>query len=91
MVLGVKTWYEARGGNYLMRSDRIGLAYIKDAKTISEEARDSFNKGGALPQNGEKMPGIGRIGAQGTIKICRDRISKIPQGWCYFTGILSQR
>lgn len=45
MVLGVKIWYEARGGNYLMRSDRVGLAYIKDAKTILEEARKSLNKG----------------------------------------------
>lgn len=45
MVLGVKAWYEAGGGNYFMRSDRIGYAYIKDAKTISEEARESLNKG----------------------------------------------
>lgn len=44
MVLGVKAWYEAGGGNYLMRSDRIGYAYIKDTKTISEEARESLNK-----------------------------------------------
>ncbi|OOP55635.1 MAG: hypothetical protein AYP45_13360 [Candidatus Brocadia carolinensis] len=27
-----------------MRSDRIGYAYIKDANTISEEARESLNK-----------------------------------------------
>ncbi|MGQ3684154.1 MAG: HEPN domain-containing protein [Candidatus Loosdrechtia sp.] len=27
-----------------MRSDRIGYAYIKDAKTIAEEARESLNK-----------------------------------------------
>src|SRR4030067_2839483 len=45
MVLGVKARHEARGGNYFMRSDRIGYAYIKDAKTISEEARESLNKG----------------------------------------------
>ena len=44
MVLGVKTWHEARGGNYLMRSDRIGIAYIKDARTIAEEAKESLNK-----------------------------------------------
>ena len=45
MVLGVKAWYEAGGGNYFMRSDHIGYAYIKDAKTIFEEARESLNKG----------------------------------------------
>lgn len=44
MVLGVKTWHEARGGNYLMRRDRIGHAYIKDARTIAEEAKESINK-----------------------------------------------
>lgn len=34
MVLGIKARYETGGGNYLMRSDHVGLAYIKDAKTI---------------------------------------------------------
>lgn len=28
-----------------MRSDRLCYAYIKDAKTISEEARESLSKG----------------------------------------------
>ncbi len=28
-----------------MRSDRIGLAYIKDARTIADEAKESLDKG----------------------------------------------
>ncbi|NUO09849.1 MAG: HEPN domain-containing protein [Candidatus Brocadia sp.] len=27
-----------------MRSDRIGIAYIKDARTIAKEAKESLNK-----------------------------------------------
>lgn len=34
MVLGIKAGYETRGGNYLMRSDRIGHAYLKEVKPL---------------------------------------------------------